>query len=274
MSRDVQLVKLGGSLITDKRTPETLRPDVLTRLAREVVEVAARIPEAVLLGHGSGSFGHHAAACSGLNAGPCDEEQLLGAARTQEQAAVLHGHVIRALHEAGGRPFSLAPSSFITAAAGRPVNVRAEPLLLALSNGLMPVVFGDVVLDREWGASICSTETVFLSLVPLLQREGLRVRRALWLGETEGIYDENGATVSRIDPQAAGHEWSNVGGAEGSDVTGGMRHRLESVIAMAGLGVPSRILDGRVPGRLERALFGEDVPGTEIVTRADAESSV
>ena len=113
MSRDVQLVKLGGSLITDKRTPETLRPDVLTRLAREVVEVAARIPEAVLLGHGSGSFGHHAAACSGLNAGPCDEEQLLGAARTQEQAAVLHGHVIRALHEAGGRPFPLAPSSFI-----------------------------------------------------------------------------------------------------------------------------------------------------------------
>ena len=150
MSRDVQLVKLGGSLITDKRTPETLRPDVLARLAREVVEVSARIPEAVLLGHGSGSFGHHAAACSGLNTGPCDEEQLLGAARTQEQAAVLHGHVIRALHEAGGRPFSLAPSSFITAAAGRPVNACAEPLLLALRNGLMPVVFGDVVLDREW----------------------------------------------------------------------------------------------------------------------------
>ena len=52
-------LKLGGSLITDKHTPRTPRPDVLARLMQEITEArAARPGMRIVLGHGSGSFGH------------------------------------------------------------------------------------------------------------------------------------------------------------------------------------------------------------------------
>ncbi len=53
-----------------------------------------------------------------------------------------------------------------------------------------------------------------------------------------------------------------MSGAAGTDVTGGMRHRIEAAWRLAELGVRSWIVDGRVPGNLERAARGESVAGT------------
>ena len=56
------LVKLGGSLITDKRVEKSFRRDVVKRLADEIAAARAVDPELkLLIGHGSGSFGHFAA---------------------------------------------------------------------------------------------------------------------------------------------------------------------------------------------------------------------
>ena len=106
---------------------------------------------------------------------------------TQERAAALHRIVIAALAAAGALPFSIAPSSCVVSAAGRPAAFAAEPLLLALEHGLLPVLYGDVVTDRDWGVSICSTERLFDLLARSLRSSGVPVRRALWLGETDGL---------------------------------------------------------------------------------------
>jgi isopentenyl phosphate kinase len=51
--------KLGGSVITDKLRPSTPRGGAIARLAAEVAGARAQRPGMrVLLGHGSGSFGH------------------------------------------------------------------------------------------------------------------------------------------------------------------------------------------------------------------------
>jgi isopentenyl phosphate kinase len=55
----LQFVKLGGSLITHKRTPRTARRDVIARLATEIKSVCAEVSDLrFVLGHGSGSFAH------------------------------------------------------------------------------------------------------------------------------------------------------------------------------------------------------------------------
>ncbi len=58
---DLVVVKLGGSLITDKRTDSTLRPEVLARLCREIAAGREQLEESLMVTHGSGSFGHVAA---------------------------------------------------------------------------------------------------------------------------------------------------------------------------------------------------------------------
>jgi len=262
--RQVLLVKLGGSLITDKRRPETARPEVIGRLAKELAEglPAARARGmAVVVGHGSGSFGHVAAAEHGVAGGLTGgTDQLEGVAATQAKAAELHALVLAALRDAGLPAWSFSPSSALVTAGGEPVELHAEPLARALGTGLLPVTYGDVVMDREQGVAIASTETVFQALTAALPAHGWRVREALWLGETRGVYDETGQVIPELRPGDS----TAAGPATGTDVTGGMTHRVETALALASQGIASWIADGRVNGLLRRALAGEEIAATRI----------
>jgi isopentenyl phosphate kinase len=318
---EIVLVKLGGSLITDKTRPETVRAETLARLASEIAGAFPACRERLVVAHGSGSFGHVAAERHGLgraglerpviqvqqlgsqdrqphpadhlgNSGrpsrPTSQQafpgqppdspqsdtpahvplltpaQALGAAVTQDRAAALHRLVIAALLAAGAAPFSLAPSSAVVAAGGIPRELFAEPLLRALADGLLPVSYGDVVLDRERGATICSTEALFALLARALPRHGLAVRRVVWLGETDGVYDGAGRTLPRLDAASFAGARAAIGAAAGTDVTGGMLHRVEAALELAARGIPSLIANGATPGLLARALAGDAVPGTEV----------
>ncbi len=254
---DTVLVKLGGSLITEKTDPRgAVRREVIARLAGEIASALPRLPERLVLGHGSGSFGHVAARESGIAQGLRSRDQLPGISRTQERAAALHREVLAALTAAGLSPYSIAPSSCMVFTGGRPAELADEPIRLALDAGLLPVVYGDVVLDREQGVAICSTERILEVLA-----ERLTVRRVLWLGETDGVFGDDGRTLPRISSLDGLHFTSPAG----TDVTGGMRHRVETALALARNGVRSVIFNGLAPGLLERALLGEAVPGTEVV---------
>lgn len=255
----VVLLKLGGSLITEKSRRETARPDVIARLAREIARVSGRIPERIVLGHGSGSFGHVAAKEHGIAQGLRSPGQLPGISLTQERAAALHREVMSALAATGLSPFSIAPSSCFVFAGGRPAELADEPLRLALDNGLLPVVYGDVVMDREQGVAIASTERVLVALASRLP-----VRRVLWLGETDGVYDAEGKTIPLLSADGFEEASKAIGSPAGTDVTGGMRHRVETALELARHGIRSVIFNGLTPGLLERALLGESVPGTEI----------
>lgn len=263
-NRELLLVKLGGSLITDKTRPETARPEVITRLAAEVKQATEELELPLVVGHGSGSFGHVVAHRYRIQSGIDDPEQVVGISATQEQAFKLHWLVVSALRETGVAALSLAPSSFVLAADGNPDQLWPEPLLAALRTGLVPVVFGDVVMDRQRGATICSTEALFRALVPALGSRGRFVRRVVWLGETDGVYDAQGKTIAEISTDELATVLEGLAGAAGVDVTGGIRHRLETAGALAEQGIGSWIGDGRRTGALIEGLRGTADHGTLI----------
>lgn len=264
-SSTIQFVKFGGSLITDKTRPETPRHEVIQRLASEVQQAVAKSSPSLVIGHGSGSFGHVAASESGIHRGVRDPAQLEGVSNTQAQAFKLHQLVVSSLRQAGVAAFSVVPSSFLVARAGQPDQVWPEPLVAALELGLLPVVFGDVVMDRTWGASICSTESVFLALAPALGSRGIFVRRVLWLGATDGILDDAGHTIPEIPCAELIATTGEFEGAAGTDVTGGIRLRLQAAGALAQQGIASWIGDGRRPGALTEGLEDTAEHGTRIL---------
>ena len=114
-------------------------------------------------------------------------------------------------------------------------------------------------MDLDQGVAICSTERMLEILA-----HRLPVRRALWLGETDGVYDSQGRTIPRLSADDFEEASKSIGSPAGTDVTGGMRHRVETALALTRLGIRSLLLNGLTPGLLERALLGEDVPGTAI----------
>jgi len=261
---NVTLLKLGGSVITDKLHAETARGDTLRRLAKEIARAVPHMDERLLVGHGSGSFGHTVAAAHGLSRGAVSNEPA-GIAATQAAAAALHRRVIDALLAVGLPVFSFPPSGAAVVEKTGITRYEAEPIALALDLGLVPVVCGDVVLGRG-GAAIASTEMVFEGLVQALPSFGWHVERILWAGDTEGVYDAERAMISEIDPDDACPE--AIGPSDVVDVTGGMAHRVSVAVELARSGVDSWIGDGGCPGRIEEALRERGrAPGTRVPVR-------
>jgi isopentenyl phosphate kinase len=266
---ELVLVKLGGSLITDKQAFEVARTDVVGRLAAELRQARAAGGPQVVLAHGSGSFGHAAAADTPLaergrrDRGTDVEGLARAAARTQDAAARLHRALVSALLDAEIPAFSLAPSSFLWRSGGMLRGSGVEPLLGALGLGLVPVGYGDVVMDQDAGAAICSTEALLATWVDALVAAGRTVRCVLWLGGTAGVLDEEGRTIPRITEHEIDSARALAGASGGVDVTGGMRLRVDTAWSLARKGVPSWIVDGRDAGGLTDALLGAP-RGTEV----------
>lgn len=262
---EVVLVKLGGSLLTDKTRPRALRREVVRRLAAEIAQARRDGCPPLIVGHGSGSFGHTAARRHRF-ASSVGEARLLAGARVQLAAGELHRHVLRAFLATGLPALSLRPAAWLAVEedSGEGDTSGLTALVAVLDSGAIPVVCGDLVADRRLGLSIASTERVFSTLVDGLPDRGYRVSRILWLGETAGILDPAGRTVPLLDPATRAALDRSLAGSSGVDVTGGVRLRVDTALALAERRVPSWILDGRKEGTLHRALLGERVGGTEV----------
>ena len=111
-STNITFLKLGGSLITDKTRAYTAHHQVIARLADEVRQALAASPELqLLIGHGSGSFGHWAAKPHGTRQGVETPTQWRGYAEVATAAARLNRIVADAFHEAGVPILSVQPSA-------------------------------------------------------------------------------------------------------------------------------------------------------------------
>jgi len=257
-------LKLGGSLITDKTRDNTPRPEVIARLAQELAGALPALQTPLLLGHGSGSFGHAAARRYGTRAGWRDAESWRGFAAVSVAAARLNRIVADALHDAGVPVFSALPSASARCQDGALIFLDTRPIRRAAQNGIVPLVMGDVAMDEARGMTIVSTEEVFAYLARDFAGDpALRVTRILLAGETEGVYA--GGDPSRVIPRITPANWeaarAGVGGSRGADVTGGMASKVQDMLRLVNEhpGLTACIFSGLTAGNVARALAGEPV---------------
>jgi isopentenyl phosphate kinase len=231
---ELVFVKLGGSVITDKTQPEVGRPGVIRRLASEIASARAARPElSLVLGHGSGSFGHVVASRYGTRRGVHSAHDWRGFAEVAAVAARLNRIVTDTFLEAGVPVWSLQPSASARCRGGELVALETRPLERALSRGLVPLVFGDVALDEWQGGTIISTEQIFGYLVPRLCPQ-----RVLLVSVVDGVFEGDPLTtisakhVPEISPQNWERVRSQLGGSHAADVTGGMLTKVEAMVML------------------------------------------
>jgi isopentenyl phosphate kinase len=254
-------LKLGGSLLTHKDQPRAARLDVLARLMAEVAAARAAEPDLrLVLGHGSGSFGHVEGTKYGTRQGVSTAAQWRGWAEVQYAAGLLNRLVVDAAWAAGVPVLNLPPSASAQCVDGALKSLAVAPVLAALDNGLVPLVFGDVALDTARRGTIVSTEDVFGYLAG-----PLRPARILLAGLEPGVLTQwpKGAVMPEITPDA---RLAAVGGAQGYDVTGGMASKVAQMQALAAAlpGLEVRIFSGETPGLVREMLLGTAEAGTAI----------
>lgn len=250
-------LKLGGSLITDKTRPHTPRPDVITRLAGEIAAAMGEGPgNQLILGHGSGSFGHVPAKQYQTRQGVSTEEQWRGFIEVWREASSLDRLVMDALFAAGIPAISLPPSAAVTADHGRLIAWDLTPLRHALDAGLVPVVFGDVIFDNSLGGTIFSTEDLFAFLA-----RQLRPARLLLAGREQGVwkdFPECKQLIPEINRTNFAEIKDSLGESTGTDVTGGMAAKVHEMLALVQEvpGLEVYLFSGETHGLVKKVLSG------------------
>lgn len=262
--KDLVLIKLGGSLITDKNKPYTPRLKVISRLAGEIKK-ASFLRQRIIVSHGSGSFGHTLASKYGTAEGIKGKKDIYGLCLVQQDAIAINRIVNQIFLKNKINCLSFVPSSFSFAKNKKLKAIFVKPIVAALNLGIVPIVFGDIILDEERGCCIFSGETTLDNLASVLIKQGFKIKKVIQVGVTDGVYDENGKTIPKITSKNFEKIKKVLGNARGPDVTGGMLHKVKESLKIARLGTKVYIINGRKKNNLYQAIIGQPQGGTLII---------
>ena len=266
---ELVLLKLGGSVITDKSQPFTVREDVIRRLGREIRQALDDHPDLqLILGHGSGSFGHVVARKHKTREGVVDADEVLvqeswrGFVETAVAAARLNRLVSDMLLEEGIPVVSYQPSASARCRRGDLMYLDTHPMKQVLEAGLVPLIYGDVAVDAIQGFTIISTEQIFDNIARELQPT-----RIILAGIVDGVYDGDPLTkvgTSRYE-KITRDNWEEVeaalGGSHATDVTGGMFSKVRDMyhLVLAQPPLQVHVVSGEIPGSVLSALSGSGI---------------
>ncbi|KAF5078071.1 isopentenyl phosphate kinase [Methanoculleus horonobensis] len=246
------VLKLGGSVITDKSGDCAIDH---ARLREIAVELAAQRETALVLVHGAGSCGHPEARRYRINDG-LTGENVPGVYETHTAVSSLNTAVVDALRDAGVEAIGIHPLDLGLAENGRLVSFETRHIAEMSEHGIVPVLHGDVVMDRLRGSCIVSGDQLVTHLAA-----ALKSRRVGLATDVPGVL-ANGSVVPRIDRSTV--ESLDVGGSGNTDVTGGMRGKLAELLALADAGIDSHIFH---VSKIGRFLDGIEHGGTMITAK-------
>ena len=254
---NITLLKLGGSLITDKSKPYTTIPDHINRIANEVARAAKELKnEHLILGNGAGSFAHQSAAKYDTMHGFVDEQSLYGACVVHSDAMELNRIMVQAFLEKQIPVFSLQPSALFLTNEKELVFHHMSILESLLEKEYIPFVYGDVIVDQKLGSTIFSTDTIFRHLGSHLANKGHKIK-IIHAGNYPGVLNKEHKVLSKITSTMSTELTDILYEPNTTDVTGGMKLKVQEMLELTGLGIETVIMDGRKENSIYEALRGK-----------------
>ena len=250
------VLKLGGSVVTRKDKPFTPHTGNISRLAAEIADADA---QPLVVVHGGGSYGHPLATEYRIAEGYREPRQLLGFSETHQSMVTLNGIIVRGLLDAGVPAFSVSPSSFITTKGRRMTGIDLQVIEGLIESGLVPVLYGDAVLDTLQGFAILSGDQLAVKLAT-----GLGAGRLVLGSDVDGVFtadpklDEHARLIEKLSLSDHGGE-ADIGDALNTDVTGGMKGKMVEAAEAVEAGIEVMLVNAAVEGRVGAALRGEKV---------------
>ena len=246
---DRVLLKLGGSIITDKGADCAVNRVQLTSIAGAIARART---DGIVVIHGAGSCGHPEAKRYNLDLGAVTG-QTEGIYVTHRAVSRLNEEVVAMLRKEGVAAVGIHPLHTAIADNGRLVAFESRHLETMLSLGMVPVIHGDVVMDLSKGACIVSGDQLvrYLAVALAVNRVGLAT-------DVPGVLD-GGHVVSEITRRTTPP--LEIGNSMHTDVTGGMRGKINELLGLADAGIGSDIFH---VSRLADFLAGASHGGTTV----------
>jgi isopentenyl phosphate kinase len=239
------ILKLGGSVMTDKKADCAVNREQLASVASAI---AGARTDGIVVIHGAGSCGHPEAKRYHLDKG-AKAGETEGIFVTHKAVSSLNDAVVLALREKGVAAVGVHPFHTGIADKGRLVGFETRHLATMLALGMVPVIHGDVVMDLSRGACIVSGD----QLVRYLALD-LKIRRVGLATDVPGVLD-GGSVVPKITKSTMPE--LHIGSSSHTDVTGGMKGKIDELLGLADAGIGSDIFHvSRVADFLKGAPHG------------------
>jgi isopentenyl phosphate kinase len=239
------ILKLGGSVITDKSADCAVNREQLASVASAIA--GARTGGIIVI-HGAGSCGHPEAKRYHLDKG-AKAGETEGIFVTHRAVSSLNDAVVLALGDKGVAAVGVHPLHVVIADNGRLAGFESRHLETMLMLGMVPVIHGDVVMDLSRGACIVSGDQLVRYLAV-----ALRINRVGLATDVPGVLD-GGRVVPEITKKTVPH--LQIGSSHHTDVTGGMRGKIDELLGLADAGIRSDIFHvSRVPDFLRGSGHG------------------
>ncbi len=254
-------MKVGGSVITEKSGEAVPKLEVMESAAEEISKVDGRL----ILIHGAGSFGHPIAEKYKLHSGYLGRWQLKGVSELKVNLMELSRLFLSALTRSGVSAYPFMPSSFVTSKNGRIFYCALKPLRRVLGLGAAPLLHGDLVPDLDSGFSITSGDQLasFLAVK-------LKPRMVIFGCDVDGLYTRDpkrhsdAKLIRLLKVGDVEEKLKSVESTDGVDVTGGIYGKIREAALIAGVGVPTAIVNMERRGRLLQLTEEGSVEGTLI----------
>jgi len=253
------ILKIGGSVITDKAKLETFKEKIMDGLSVQIKKAEKKL----IVVHGAGSFGHILADKYKLNRGYKKYSQIKGFSLTHEKVQMLNSYVLKSLNKYDLPAVSISPHSIVKLNDHRIEKIDIQVFKDYLEKQFMPVTFGDVVLDKKLGFSICSGDL----LINILAKH-FKPEKVIFAIDEDGLYTSN----PKIDKKAELIKTAEINDLKKlsttldkhADVTGGMSGKINIIRDISKFGIDTVLVNGNKPDRLYKVLVGENTISTII----------
>lgn len=240
------LIKLGGSIITNKQKPLTANISTIKQIASHL----RKVKEQYMIVHGGGSFGHYWSVKYNMHTKP-DRYSTKGVSVVKNSMVDLNKLVLQSFLQSNLNPYCLPPTDFIFE--NKPIIKKVKEIPKIANTGLIPISYGDVMWFGKNKFYILSGDKIMGMLTKIL-----KPRLAIFVTNVDGVY-------SNIKTKKLIHEITTERPTITDvkmDVTGGMSRKIKEAIDMSKSGTNVFFVNGKAPQRIVNAINDKEFEGT------------
>ena len=240
------LIKLGGSVITNKQKPLTPNLSAINKIASQLKKVR----EPIIIVHGGGSFGHYWSVRYDMHTKPAKYSKK-GVAVVKNSMVELNKIILDLFLKNDLNPYCLPPTDFMFGDKADVKKVKEIPKIA--KDGLVPISYGDVLWHGKNKFYILSGDRIMGILAKIL-----KPRLAIFVLNVDGVYSDMKTKKILYEIKGQKTAISKVG----MDVTGGMARKIKEATTISKCGIDVFLVNGNKPERIVNAIKGKKFEGT------------
>jgi isopentenyl phosphate kinase len=240
------LIKLGGSIITNKGKPQSARRKTIDNILKQI----KKINEPMILVHGGGSYGHYWSMKYSMHTKPA-RYSLKGLSVVKNSMIELDKIILNSATKNKLNTYSLPPTDFMSG--NKPIKNKVQKIGEIAKSGLVPITYGDALWYGQKKSYILSGDVIMTTIGKIL-----KPRLSIFVLDVDGVYSDTKSKKLIYDLKKEKPTISK----NKMDVTGGMTRKITEAAKMSKSGLKVFFVNGNKPQRIVDAVSGKKFEGT------------